>query len=115
MLFLPNILRNIYYRHYSQLTRPVFDTHFFVIVIETFVVVYPLPYVSDYESERKYENKYEIGNIRPFDYTPRSYNVQCCLFCSEESVQHLFECVVAKQCWLMISEIFNIKVGGYLV
>lgn len=31
-------------------------------------------------------------------------------------MQHLFfECVVAKQCWLMISEIFNIKVGGNLV
>jgi len=40
-----------------------------------------------------------------------------CLFCSEkESVQHLFfDCVVAKQCRFLISEILNTMVGVNLV
>lgn len=40
-----------------------------------------------------------------------------CLFCLEfESVQHVFfECVVAKQCWCMISEVVKVKVGDNLV
>lgn len=37
-----------------------------------------------------------------------------CLFCCEhESVNHLFfECVVAKQIWLHISEVLNIECGS---
>jgi hypothetical protein len=40
-----------------------------------------------------------------------------CLLCKEEeSVQHLFfDCVVAKQCWLVISKILDIRVEGSLV
>jgi hypothetical protein len=40
-----------------------------------------------------------------------------CLFCSEaETVQHLFfDCVVAAQCWKVISDIVGTTVGGDLV
>ena len=40
-----------------------------------------------------------------------------CLFCSEaETVNHLFfDCVVAKQLWSILSEIFNRQVGTYFV
>lgn len=36
-----------------------------------------------------------------------------CIFCLEpESIQHLFfECVVAKQCWKLISDIAGYSVG----
>ena len=39
------------------------------------------------------------------------------LFCSEvESVQHVFfYCVIAKQCWSMISDVVNVKVAENLV
>lgn len=47
----------------------------------------------------------------------RKVEDESCLFCSEkESVNHLFfDCVVAKQCWLVISEIIGIHVGGNIV
>jgi hypothetical protein len=40
-----------------------------------------------------------------------------CLFCLErESIHHLFfDCVVAKQCWTIISEIVGCQVGGDMV
>jgi hypothetical protein len=38
------------------------------------------------KSERKYEKKYEIGNIRPLDYAPRNYNVQYCCFVQKKNL-----------------------------
>jgi hypothetical protein len=36
-----------------------------------------------------------------------------CLFCSEETVDHLFfECVVAKRSWELVSEIMGVNVGS---
>lgn len=38
-----------------------------------------------------------------------------CLFCTEESVHHLFfkkKCVVEKQMWELLSEIFDRKLGN---
>jgi len=40
-----------------------------------------------------------------------------CNFCSKsDSVQHVFfDCVVAKQCWCMIYNVVNVKVGDNLI
>jgi hypothetical protein len=40
-----------------------------------------------------------------------------CLFCAEkETIQHVFfECVVAKQCWRILSNILEYQVGGNMI
>ena len=40
-----------------------------------------------------------------------------CLFCLEkESIHHLFfDCVVAKQCWKVMSEVVGSQIGGDVV
>jgi hypothetical protein len=43
----------------------------------------------------------------------RKVEDECCLFCSEkETIHHVFfECVVAKQCWNIMSDILGSRVG----
>lgn len=47
----------------------------------------------------------------------RKLEDKTCLFCAKkETCQHLFfDCVVAKRCWVLISEIIEVSVGGNMV
>ena len=44
----------------------------------------------------------------------RKVDDENCLFCLEkETIQHVFfDCVVAKQCWKILSDILGLQVGG---